>query len=75
LAANAIAAGGTVPVALNAANEVAVQAFLKHQLPFTGIYQLVDSVLQKYASVRPDSIDTVLSEDVRARELARQLLR
>jgi 1-deoxy-D-xylulose-5-phosphate reductoisomerase len=75
LAANAIAAGGTVPVALNAANEVAVQAFLEHQLPFTGIYQLVDSVLQKYASVRPDSIDTVLSEDVRARELARQLLR
>ncbi|MEZ5523810.1 MAG: 1-deoxy-D-xylulose-5-phosphate reductoisomerase [Pseudomonadales bacterium] len=75
LAANAIAAGGTVPVALNAANEVAVQAFLDHQLPFTGIYQLVDSVLQKYASVRPDSIDTVLSEDVRARELARQLLR
>ena len=44
LAANAIAAGGTMPVALNAANEVAVDAFLNRRLPFTDIYQLVNDV-------------------------------
>lgn len=74
LAANSIAGGGTMPVALNAANEVAVDAFLNRQLPFTGIYKLVDSVLQRYQGVKPDSVDTVMVEDARARRLAMELL-
>ena len=74
LAASSIAAGGTMPVALNAANEIAVDAFLNRQLPFTGIFNLVDSVLQRYQSVRPDSVDTVMAEDGRARRLAAELL-
>lgn len=74
LAANSIAAGGTMPVALNAANEIAVEAFLNRQLPFTGIYKLVDAVLQRYQSVKPDSVDTVMIEDGRARRLAMELL-
>lgn len=74
LAANSIATGGTMPVALNAVNEIAVDAFLNRQLAFTGIYQLVDAVLQRYQSVKPDSVDTVMVEDSRARRLAMELL-
>jgi len=74
LASQAIAAGGTVPVALNAANEVAVAAFLDGRLSFTGIYRLVDAVLQQYQGQVADSVDFVLAEDLRARNLANSLL-
>jgi len=74
LASQAIATGGTVPVALNAANEVAVAAFLDGRLSFTGIYRLVDAVLQQYQGQVADSVDFVLAEDLRARNLANSLL-
>ena len=74
LASKAMASGGTVPVALNAANEVAVAAFLDERLSFTGIYQLVDAVLQQYQGQVADSIDLIMSEDLRARYLANNLL-
>lgn len=74
LAAQAIATGGTVPVALNAANEVAVAAFLDERLSFTGIYQLVDAVLQQYQGQSASSVDLIMAEDMRARNLANSLL-
>lgn len=74
LAAQAIATGGTVPVALNAANEVAVAAFLENRLSFTGIYQLVDAVLQQYQGQAASSVDLIMAEDMRARHLANSLL-
>lgn len=74
LASNAIAAGGTMPVALNAANEIAVAAFLAGRLPFTGIYQLVDAVLQQYQRQTASSVEIVMAEDQRARKLANRLL-
>ena len=74
LAANAMAAGGTMPVALNAANEVAVAAFLQRRLSFTGIYHLVDTVLQQYQAQTANSVELVMAEDQRARELANTLL-
>ena len=75
LAASAIAAGGSMPIALNAANEVAVAAFLEERLSFTGIYQLVDSVLQQYQQQAASSVELVMAEDQRARQLANSLLR
>jgi len=75
LAAKAIAAGGTTPVALNAANEVAVAAFLEERLSFTGIYQLVDAVLQQYQQQIVSSVELVMTEDQRVRELANTLLK
>jgi len=74
LAAGAIAAGGTTPVALNAANEVAVAAFLEERLSFTGIYQLVDTLLQEYQQQVASSVEVVAAEDQRARQLANALL-
>jgi 1-deoxy-D-xylulose-5-phosphate reductoisomerase len=75
LAEQAIAAGGTVPVALNAANEVAVAEFLAGRLTFAGIYRLVDAVLQRYQGQIASGVDLVLSEDARVRELADTLLK
>jgi len=75
LAASAIAAGGTTPVALNAANEIAVAAFLEKRLTFTGIYQLVDAVLQQYQQQTVSSVELVMAEDQRVRELANTLLK
>ena len=71
LAKEALERGGTAPAAMNAANEVAVQAFLDGEIPFTGITEIVGEVLMGHVSKRADSIETVLSADRAAREQAR----
>ena len=74
LAREAAEAGGTAPTALNAANEVAVEAFLGGRLNFTGIARVIDSVLQRH-EVRPvTTLDEALAADRRAREAARGVL-
>ncbi|MHB1241708.1 MAG: 1-deoxy-D-xylulose-5-phosphate reductoisomerase [Gammaproteobacteria bacterium] len=70
LAYRAIEAGGTATVVLNAANEVAVQAFLDRRLPFTGIPQVIESVLDRVPLHAPDSLDVILSDDHVARVAA-----
>lgn len=74
LAHESIAAGGTAPAVLNAANEIAVQAFLDRQLGFTLIPQLIDRCLNAIPVVAADSLDVVFEYDARARELATTLL-
>ncbi|MDY7117045.1 1-deoxy-D-xylulose-5-phosphate reductoisomerase [Halomonas sp. SSL-5] len=70
LAREAMAAGGTAPAVLNAANEVAVAAFLAGRLPFTGIAELVARV-RDAEPVRPaDELEAVLEADARARRAA-----
>ena len=49
LAYRALEAGGAMPAVLNAANEVAVAAFLEHRLPFTGIPAVIESALEEWA--------------------------
>ena len=67
LAYEALAAGGTATAVLNAANEVAVQAFLDRVIPFTAIPRIVEDVLG-VATVRDaDSLDAVLAADAEAR--------
>jgi 1-deoxy-D-xylulose-5-phosphate reductoisomerase len=70
LAAEAIRRGGTAPAVLNAANEIAVEAFLAERLPFTGIPEVIESVLGE-SSIEPlKSLDQVYAVDIEARGLA-----
>ncbi len=68
LAMQAAEEGDGAPVVLNAANEVAVAAFLSGRLSFTGIAELVDSALQEVPRGRCASLDDVLALDRRARD-------
>lgn len=74
LAEQAARQGGTAPTILNAANEVAVQAFLDNELAFTGIPYIVESVLSAMDSRDASSLDVVLEDDQRSREHATQLI-
>ena len=65
--------GGTAPAALNAANEVAVDAFLTGRLRFTDITVLIDAVMQAYRGGPADSLDAVLAADAWARTRAQVL--
>jgi 1-deoxy-D-xylulose-5-phosphate reductoisomerase len=72
LAREAMKKGGALPAALNAADEIAVAAFLEGQLPFLGIAEVIERVLARTAKVRLNSIDDVLAADVEARRQARE---
>ena len=70
LAREAIRQGGTAPAALNAANEVAVEAFLGARLGFTGIAEVIERVLGETAIEPLMSLDQVYATDLEARALA-----
>jgi 1-deoxy-D-xylulose-5-phosphate reductoisomerase len=72
LAREAIRQGGALPCALNAADEVAVAAFLERRLPFTGIAQVIEGVLERMPRTRFGEIRDVLAADAEARRLARE---
>ena len=74
LARNAFLAGGTMPAVLNAANEVAVAAFLSEQISFLDIPRLVADVMSDHTPVAIDRIDTVLEADRWARECAESFI-
>ena len=75
LAREAGAAGGTAPCTLNAANEVAVHAFLEGRLAFLDIARVIDETLAS-TSVQPlVSFDTLTAADAVARDLAADLVR
>ncbi len=74
LARDAIAAGGGAPATLNAANEVAVAAFLGGQIRFTDIAAVVEQALTRYSAPKPASLDDVLALDGEARAQAAAIL-
>jgi 1-deoxy-D-xylulose-5-phosphate reductoisomerase len=74
LAYAALRAGGTAPAVLNAANEVAVQAFLARRLPFTGIGRVIETTLAKCEAGAARDLDAVLDADSRARRVADSLV-
>jgi 1-deoxy-D-xylulose-5-phosphate reductoisomerase len=75
LAFQALRAGGDAPAILNAANEVAVEAFLAGGLPFLGIADLVESVLTELPPQAVVDVPTLNERDRTAREAARRILR
>ncbi len=66
----ALEAGGTMPVVLNAANEVAVEAFLNRNIRFTDIPQVIDAVMTGHEPVAASSIDVIMRSDGQARREA-----
>ena len=74
LARDAFRAGASGPVALNAANEVAVGAFLQGRLPFTGIARVVEQVLGRRRPADVPSLDDILECDRTARRAAEESL-
>ena len=74
LAREAAAAGGGVPAVLNAANEVAVAAFLSGKLAFTRIAAQVEETLGRFAPRAPASLEEVIALDAEARARTRALM-
>ena len=70
LARDALASGGIMPAVLNAANEVAVAAFLNGRIGFAGISAIVDDCLQNAPDGDVRSLEAVLDVDARTRRLA-----
>ena len=74
LAYDALRAGGTAPAVLNAANEVAVAAFLDGKIPYRALVTVVEKVLGGHRAVPAASLEAVLDADREARRLAAALL-
>lgn len=75
LAYRALRAGGTAPAALNAANEVAVEAFLNNEIAYQEIPRIIESVLDSHSPQEAADLETVLKADNWAREEARDYCR
>ncbi len=74
LAREAMQAGGTAPALLNAANEVAVDAFLAGRLGFSAIGELVEAVIGTLPVEAADDLETILAADGQSRRAAREWL-
>ena len=74
LAAEAARAGGTAPAILNAANEVAVAAFLGGAVGFTDIPRIIEHVLSRVSMNEEAELAVILADDARAREAAEQFI-
>ncbi len=74
LAYQALAAGGSAPAILNAANEVAVESFLKCRMPFTAIPVMIEEIMQTVAHKDIATLKDVLAADSAAREAAHEWL-
>jgi 1-deoxy-D-xylulose-5-phosphate reductoisomerase len=74
LAMQAAGEGGSVPVALNAANEIAVAAFLEGRIGYMAIPRVIASVLEGHLFGEPESLEHVKAIDAEARRVARGLL-
>jgi len=75
LAQQAAAAGATAPAILNAANEVAVAAFLDRHLGFTHIPDVIERVLDQLETAEPDTLEAVQLADSQARACANKIIR
>ena len=71
LAREAGEAGGTLPGVFNAANEVAVEAFLAEQIPFPRIWGIVEEVMQKHIHISSPDLDAIIDLDRWARSEAK----
>ena len=74
LAIDAFAAGQYATTAMNAANEIAVQAFLDRQISFMDIAKINSKTIEKISPYTIQNIDDVLEIDAQAREVAKTLI-
>jgi 1-deoxy-D-xylulose-5-phosphate reductoisomerase len=66
--------GGTMPAVLNAANEIAVEAFLNKTIKFVDLSMIIDKVLNTHNSVKDPSLEDILMADKWARAKTKQLI-
>ncbi|EJX09679.1 1-deoxy-d-xylulose 5-phosphate reductoisomerase [gut metagenome] len=74
MAYDALRTGGAACIILNAANEVAVEAFLAEKIGFTTIFKVVMTMLEKLSAANPQSVEEILALDRRARLDTRALI-
>ena len=74
IAYDALRAGDTAPAIMNAANEVAVQAFLDNQIKFLAIPELISKVMNKVTNRRVADLGGIMEQDKLAREAARRFV-
>lgn len=74
LARYALEEEGSVPIALNAGNEVVVDAFLKKQVRFTDIFEILEELIGKHEKSEVSSLDDIFAVDREARRITRNLL-
>jgi 1-deoxy-D-xylulose-5-phosphate reductoisomerase len=74
LAYRALTEGGTLPAAMNAANEEAVSAFIDQRISLTEIPQVVETVMNSHVNQPANSIETILDADHRARLAANEVI-
>jgi 1-deoxy-D-xylulose-5-phosphate reductoisomerase len=74
IAREAAVAGGTGPCVLNAANEVAVHAFLGGRLPFMGIPAVIEGTLERVGAGGVHGFDSLYAADAEARTVAGELI-
>lgn len=65
--------GGTAPTVFNAANEIAVSRFLRKEIPFLQIEDIIEKVLDKHDNIPEPALEAIEESDKRARELAARL--
>lgn len=73
IAYDSIRKGGNVPCIMNAANEIAVQAFLNGSLPFVKIPELIRNTIEKVSFIQTPSLEDILSTDREGRRVAEEL--
>lgn len=74
LAYDALARGGTVPAVMNAANEIAVDAFLRNKLSFLGIPQVIERTMQHHQGGELTTVEQALQADLWGRHKAKELI-
>jgi 1-deoxy-D-xylulose-5-phosphate reductoisomerase len=74
LAYQAIKAGGIMPTVLNAANEIAVDAFLNERVKFTDIAVIIEQTMQQFLPEKADILEIILATDQKARTVATQII-
>ena len=75
VAIEAIKTGGTAPCALNAANEIAVDAFLKKKIKFLDMIKIVEKSLENFTFVQIPKLEDYLSVDKETRSIANELIK
>ena len=74
LAQEAIGAGGIMPTVLNAANEIAVEAFLNESVKFTDIAVIIEQTMAQFTADQANSLDIILVTDTKARKTAVKII-
>jgi 1-deoxy-D-xylulose-5-phosphate reductoisomerase len=75
LAYDALKKGGNIPCTMNAANEIAVDAFLTDRIDFLGIPDVIETCMEKVSFVNDPSLDDYINTDEEARNVAQELIK